>query len=54
MTKLNGTPKCTHCGYQFDADDTWHGDYTVGRVYFDEDTVEIDPLVVMAGVGYKF
>jgi hypothetical protein len=26
-------PVCGHCGYVFDEDDTWHGEYTVGKVY---------------------
>lgn len=38
MSKFNGTPKCNHCNYQFDDEDTWHGSYTVGEVHFDEDT----------------
>jgi len=26
-------PKCNHCDYEFDDEETWHGEYTVGRVY---------------------
>ena len=26
-------PKCSHCGYEFDEEETWHGEYTVGKVY---------------------
>ena len=26
-------PKCTHCGYEFDEEEMWHGDYTVGTVH---------------------
>jgi predicted RNA-binding Zn-ribbon protein involved in translation (DUF1610 family) len=26
-------PKCSYCGYEFDDDETWHGQYTVGYVH---------------------
>ena len=25
-------PVCSHCGYEFDDEETWHGKYTVGEV----------------------
>lgn len=31
---MNSTPRCTHCGYQFDVDDTWPGGHEVS---FEED-----------------
>lgn len=30
--KRTATPKCSHCGYEFDDEETWHGEYTVGEV----------------------
>lgn len=26
-------PTCIHCGYEFDEEETWHGEYQVGKVY---------------------
>lgn len=34
---MNSTPKCTHCSYKFDTEDTWHSDHSVGEVSFEED-----------------
>lgn len=30
MTTTN--PKCSHCGYDLDDEETWHGEYSVGKV----------------------
>ena len=29
-------PKCNHCDYEFDSDDTWHGQYSVGEISKDD------------------
>jgi hypothetical protein len=36
-------PKCTHCGYEFDDEETWYGEYMVGgKVHVgDGDTSEL-------------
>lgn len=26
------SPVCSHCGYELDEDELWHGEYTVGHV----------------------
>ena len=31
--KSNRSPVCNHCGYEFDAEEVWHGKYTVGLVH---------------------
>lgn len=31
---MNSTPRCTHCGYKFNTDDTWHSDHSVGEIDF--------------------
>jgi len=31
-------PKCSHCGYELDDEETWHGTFSVGKVFAgDED-----------------
>jgi hypothetical protein len=30
------SPTCSHCSYEFDDDETWHGEYTVGKVNTDD------------------
>jgi hypothetical protein len=30
------SPTCSHCGYEFDDEETWHGEYTVGKVNTDD------------------
>ena len=31
---MSATPKCPHCGYEFDGEETWHSAYSkYGRVY---------------------
>ena len=33
MSNLKHAPTCSHCGYIFDEEETWHGEYTVGKVH---------------------
>jgi|GEM_PF-3315306 len=28
----SNNPKCSHCGYELDDEETWYGEYKVGRV----------------------
>lgn len=28
----SSNPKCSHCGHELDDEQTWHGEYTVGKV----------------------
>ena len=30
---MNVSPTCNHCDYEFDEEETWHGEYTVGKVH---------------------
>jgi len=40
--KNKHNPKCPHCEYVFDDEETWYGEYTVGKIYTgdgDESTI---------------
>lgn len=32
MGNAKKVPTCPHCGYEFDDDETWYGDSTVGAI----------------------
>lgn len=51
MTKQTETPKCPHCGYEFDDDDVWYGDQDVETG--DCDTSELKCLNLDCGKGFR-
>ncbi len=30
---ITNSPTCSHCGYEFDDEETWHGGNNVGKVH---------------------